>query len=41
MEDQAVTVKIRSFDKEFFKDFDVYLSEEWEAPTILLFDRKD
>lgn len=41
MEDQAITAKIRSFDKEFFKDFDVYLSEEKEAPTALLFDRKD
>jgi hypothetical protein len=41
MEDQAVTAKIRSFDKEFFKDFDVYRSEEMEAPTALLFDRKD
>ncbi|MBN1254468.1 MAG: hypothetical protein JXA50_04275 [Deltaproteobacteria bacterium] len=41
MEDQAITAKIRAFDKEFFKDFDVYMSEDKEAPTALLFDRKD
>jgi uncharacterized membrane protein YgcG len=39
--DQGVTVKIQAFDKEFFKDFDVYSAEVIETPTALLFDRKD
>ena len=39
--DQGVTVKIQAFDKEFFKDFDVYSARIIETPTALLFDRKD
>jgi uncharacterized membrane protein YgcG len=39
--DQGVTVKIQAFDKEFFKDCDVYSAEIIENPTAILFDRKD
>jgi hypothetical protein len=38
---QEVTAKIRAFDREFFKGFDVYSAGEKEAPTALLFDIKD
>ncbi|RLB07723.1 MAG: hypothetical protein DRG50_01960 [Deltaproteobacteria bacterium] len=38
---EEVTLKIRSFDREFFKDFDVYSAGVKEAPTALLFDLKD
>jgi hypothetical protein len=37
---KAVTAKIRAFDQEFFKGFDVYAAETDEYPTALLFDRK-
>jgi len=37
---KEVTAKIRAFDREFFKGFDVYSSGEKEAPTALLFDIK-
>lgn len=36
-----VTTKIRAFDREFFKNFDVYSAGVREAPTALLFDLKD
>lgn len=39
--DQRVTAKIQAFDKKFFKDFVVYSAGTLEAPTALLFDRKD
>lgn len=38
---KEVTAKIRAFDREFFKGFDVYSSGVKEAPTALLFDIKD
>jgi hypothetical protein len=38
---EGVTAKIRAFDREFFKGFDVYSAGEKEAPTALLFDIKD
>jgi hypothetical protein len=38
---KEMTAKIRAFDREFFKGFDVYSSGEKEAPTALLFDIKD
>ena len=38
---KEVTAKIRAFDREFFKGFDVYSSGQKEAPTALLFDIKD
>ena len=38
---KAVTAKIRAFDREFFKGFDVYSAGTLENPTALLFDRKD
>jgi hypothetical protein len=38
---KEVTAKIRAFDREFFKGFDVYSAGEKEAPTALLFDIKD
>jgi len=38
---KEVTTKIRAFDREFFKGFDVYSAGEKEAPTALLFDIKD
>ena len=38
---KEVTAKIRAFDREFFKGFDVYSAGEKEAPTALLFDVKD
>jgi hypothetical protein len=38
---KAVTAKIRAFDKGFFKGFDVYTAGVKEAPTALLFDKKD
>jgi hypothetical protein len=40
-EDKAVTAKIRAFDQEFFKGFDVYSAGTQENPTALLFDYKD
>jgi hypothetical protein len=39
--DQKITAKIKAFDKKFFKGFDVYSAGTQEAPTALLFDRKD
>jgi hypothetical protein len=38
---KQVTAKIRAFDREFFRGFDVYSSGEKEEPTALLFDIKD
>jgi hypothetical protein len=38
---KEVTAKIRAFDQEFFKGFDVYSAGVKEAPTALLFDMKD
>ena len=38
---KEVTAKIRAFDREYFKGFDVYSAGEKEAPTALLFDIKD
>jgi hypothetical protein len=38
---KAVTAKIRAFDQEFFKGFDVYSAGAEEEPTALLFDIKD
>jgi len=38
---KEVTAKIRAFDREFFKGFDVYSAGVKEAPTALLFDMKD
>jgi len=38
---KAVTAKIRAFDREFSKGFDVYSAGVKEAPTALLFDIKD
>ena len=38
---KEVTAKIRAFDREFFKGFDVYSAGVKEAPTALLFDIKD
>jgi len=38
---KEVTTKIRAFDREYFKGFDVYSAGEKEAPTALLFDIKD
>jgi hypothetical protein len=38
---ETVTAKIRAFDEEFFKGFDVYSAGTQENPTALLFDRKD
>jgi hypothetical protein len=38
---KEVTAKIKVFDREFFKGFDVYSAGEKEAPTALLFDIKD
>jgi hypothetical protein len=38
---KAVTAKIRAFDREFFKGFDVYSAGVEESPTALLFDIKD
>jgi hypothetical protein len=37
---KEVTAKIRAFDREFFKGFDVYSAGVKEAPTALLFDIK-
>ena len=37
---KEVTAKIRAFDREFFKGFDVYPAGVKEAPTALLFDIK-
>jgi hypothetical protein len=39
--DQKITAKIKAFDKKFFKDFNIYSAGTREAPTALLFDRKD
>ncbi len=36
-----VTARIRVFDREFFKNFDVYSAGVQEAPTALLFDLND
>lgn len=38
---KAATAKIRAFDREYFKGFDVYSAGVKEAPTALLFDIKD
>jgi hypothetical protein len=38
---EGVTSKIRAFDKEFFKGFDVYSAGVKEDPTALLLDPKD
>lgn len=38
---REVTDKIRAFDQEFFKEFDVYSAGVREYPTALLFDPKD
>jgi len=38
---EAVTAKIRAFDRGFFKGFDVYSAGTKENPSALLFDRKD
>lgn len=38
---KAVTARIRAFDREFFRGFDVYSAEVEMAPTALLFDIKD
>ena len=38
---REVTAKIRAFDRELFKGFDVYRSGVREKPTALLFDLKD
>ncbi len=38
---KEVTAKIRAYDWEFFKGFDVYSAGVKEAPTALLFDIKD
>jgi hypothetical protein len=38
---KAVTAQIRSFDREFFKGFDVYSAGTDENPSVLLFDIKD
>jgi hypothetical protein len=38
---KEVTAKIRAFDREFFKGFDVYSAGTYENPTALLFDIKD
>lgn len=37
----AVTAKIKAFDGEFFKDFDVYSAGTEKNPSTLLFDIKD
>ena len=37
---KGVTAKIRAFDREFFKGFDVFPAGGKEAPTALLFDIK-
>jgi hypothetical protein len=39
--DQGVTTKIRSFDREFFKGFDIYSAGTDENPSALLLDIKD
>ena len=39
--DQGITAKIQAFDTKFFKGFNVYSAGTLEAPTALLFDRKD
>jgi hypothetical protein len=39
--DKGIMAKIQAFDNKFFKDFDVYSAGTREAPTALLFDRKD
>jgi hypothetical protein len=39
--DRGITAKIEAFDTDFFKGFDVYSAGTREAPTALLFDRKD
>jgi hypothetical protein len=38
---KEVTAKIKAYDREFFKGFDVYSAGAMEAPTALLFDIKD
>jgi len=38
---EGVTSKIREFNREFFKNFEVYSAGVKEAPTALLFDLKD
>jgi hypothetical protein len=38
---KEVTAKIRAYDREFFKGFDVYSAGLKESPTALLFDIKD
>jgi hypothetical protein len=38
---KEVTAKIRAFDREFFKGFDVYSAGELDQATALLFDIKD
>ncbi len=38
---KEVTAKIKAFDREFFKGFDVYSAGMKDAPTALLFDIKD
>ena len=38
---KEVTAKIRAFDHEFFKGFDVYSAGELDQATALLFDIKD
>jgi len=40
-ENHEVTAKIRAEDREFFKDFDVYLASTRENPVALLLDPKD
>ena len=37
----AVSSKIQALDRTFIKDFDVYVANNPENPTALLFDRKD
>ncbi len=39
--DNAVTAKIRAFERGFFKGFDVYSAGTQENPSALLFDIKD
>ena len=38
---KAATARIRAFNREFFRGFDVYSAGVEEAPTALLFDIKD
>ena len=38
---KAATAKIRAFDREYFKGFDVYSAGVEDAPAALLFDIKD